>query len=89
MKIKAPHSLTQEEVKQRMIGMAADQAMVIEWLSEYNAVGTLSYNGTKITGAIDIAPSEVVLDFDLPRLARIFSSRIEREVKNQLESALA
>ena len=89
MKVKAPHSMSQDEVKQRMIGMAEEQAMVIEWLSEYNAVGTLNYNGTKVTGAIDITPSEIVLDFDLPRLARIFASRIEREIKKQLESALA
>ena len=89
MKVKAPHSMSQDEAKQRMIGMAEEQAMVIEWLSEYNAVGSLSYNGTTIQGAIDITPSEVVLDFELPRLALIFASRIEREVKKQIESALA
>ena len=89
MKVKAPHNLSQEEVKQRVIGMAADQAMVIEWRSEYNAEGTLNYSGTKVKGAIDIKPNEVVLDFELPRLARIFASRIEKQVKQQLESALA
>ena len=89
MKVKAPHNLSQEEVKQRVIGMAADQAMVIEWLSEYNAVGTLNYSGTNVKGAIDIKPSEVVLDFELPRMARLFASRIEKQVQKQLESALA
>ena len=89
MKVKAPHNLSQEEVKQRVIGMAADQAMVIEWVSDYNAVGTLNHSGTKVTGAIDITPSEVVLDFELPRMARLFASRIEKQVKQQLESALA
>ena len=89
MKVKAPHNLSQEEVKQRVIGMAADQAMVIEWVSDYNAVGTLNYSGTKVTGAIDIKPNEVVLSFELPRLARIVAGRIEKQVQKQLESALA
>ena len=89
MKVKAPHSMSKDEVKQRMIGLAEDQAMVIEWLSEYNAVGTLNYSGTKVKGAIDITPSEVVLDFQLPRMARLFASRIEKQVQKQLESALA
>ena len=89
MKVKATHNLSQEEVKQRVIGMAADQAMVIDWVSDYNAVGTLNYSGTKVTGAIDIKPNEVVLSFELPRLARIVAGRIEKQVQKQLESALA
>ena len=43
----------------------------------------MQFNGVTITGAARVTDSHIELDVELPRLARMFSSRIEREVERK------
>ena len=89
MKIKRKHGRTQAEAKQRLIGLASTMGMTLEWVDAYSAVGSLKYNGVVVSGAAQVTDTEVVLDVELPRLARMFSSRIQKQVEGQMDEALS
>ena len=89
MKIQRKHGRTQAEAKQRLIGLASTMGMTLEWVDAYSAVGSLKYNGVVVSGAAQVTDTEVVLDVELPRLARMFSSRIQKQVEGQMDEALS
>ena len=89
MKIKRKHGRTQSEAKQRLIGLASTMGMTLEWVDAYSAVGSLKYNGIVVSGAAQVTDTEVVLDVELPRLARMFQSRIQKQVEGQMDEALS
>ena len=89
MKIKRKHGRTQAEAKQRLIGLASTMGMTLEWVDAYSAVGSLKYNGIVVSGAAQVTDTEVVLDVELPRLARMFQSRIQKQVEGQMDEALS
>ncbi|MGI9448304.1 MAG: polyhydroxyalkanoic acid system family protein [Pirellulales bacterium] len=88
MKIKKKHNRTQAEAKQRLIGLANTMGMVLEWVDEQSATGSMAYNGVVVSGAAQVTDSEVILDVELPRLARMFSSRIQKQVEKEMDKAL-
>lgn len=89
MKIKRKHGRTQAEAKERLIALANTMGMTLEWVPDaYSAVGSLKYNGVVVSGAAQVTDTEVVLDVELPRLARMFASRIEKQVQQQMDEAL-
>ena len=88
MKIKRKHGRTQAEAKERLIALAKTMAMTLEWVDAYSAVGSLKYNGVVVSGAAQVTDTEVVLDVELPRLARMFAGRIEKQVQQQMDEAL-
>ena len=89
MKIKKKHNKTQAEAKERMIALANTMGMDLQWVDNQSAVGSMQFNSVTITGAARVTDSHIELDVELPRLARIFSSRIEKEVERKIERALA
>ena len=88
MKITRKHKRTQAEAKQRLIGLANTMGMVLEWADEQSATGSMTYGGVTVTGAAQVTDTEVVLDVQLPRLARMFSSRIQKQVEKEMDKAL-
>tara|TARA_Y100001978_G_C23563727_1_gene370605 strand:+ start:219 stop:485 length:267 start_codon:yes stop_codon:yes gene_type:complete len=88
MRIKRKHHRTQEEAKQRLIGLANQLGMTLTWVDEQSATGSMTYNGVVVSGAAQVTDTEVVLDVELPRLARMFSSRIQKQVEKEMDGAL-
>ena len=88
MKITRKHKRTQAEAKQRLIGLADQMGMTLTWVDEQSATGSMTYNGVTVSGAARVTDKEVILDVELPRLARMFSSRIQRQVEKEMDGAL-
>ena len=88
MKIKRKHKRTQAEAKQRLIALADQMGMTLEWVDDQSATGSMSFNGVTVTGAAKVTDADVVLDVELPRLARMFSSRIQKQVEKEMDKAL-
>ena len=88
MKITRKHKRTQAEAKQRLIALADQMGLTLEWLDEQSATGSMSFNGVTVTGAAKVTDADVVLDVELPRLARMFSSRIQKQVEKEMDKAL-
>ena len=88
MKIKRTHKRTQAEAKERMIALAETMGMQLQWVDDQSATGSMSVNGVTVSGAARVTDTEVVLDVDLPRLARMFSSRIQKQVEKEMDKAL-
>ena len=88
MKITRKHKRTQAEAKQRLIGLADQMGLTLEWVDEQSATGSMSFNGVTVTGAAKIDADAVTLDIALPRLARMFSSRIQKQVEKEMDKAL-
>jgi len=88
MKITRKHKRTQAEAKQRLIALADQMGMALEWVDEQSATGSMSVNGVTVTGAAKVTDADVVLDVELPRLARMFSSRIQKQVEKEMDKAL-
>ena len=88
MKIKKKHNKTQADAKQRMIALANGLGMDLQWVDEQSAVGSMKFNSVTITGAARVTDSHIELDVELPRLARMFSGRIEKEVERKMGDAL-
>jgi len=88
MKIKRKHNHTQAEAKERLIALAQTMGMTLEWVNAESAVGSLKYNSVVVSGAAQVTDTEIVLDVELPRLARMFSSRIQKQVEKEMDKAL-
>ena len=88
MRIKRKHNRTQAEAKQRLVGLANTMGMALEWVDDQSATGSMTYNGVTVSGAAQVTDNEVVLDVDLPRLARMFTSRIQKQVEKEMDKAL-
>ena len=54
MKIKRTHNKTQAEAKERMIALADTMGMVLEWVDNQSAVGSMSVNGVTVSGAAQV-----------------------------------
>ena len=89
MKITRKHNKTQAEAKERLIALADTMGLTLQWIDEQSATGSMTYNGVSISGSAMVTDKEVVLDVSLPRLARMFSSRIEKQVQKQMDEALS
>jgi hypothetical protein len=48
----------------------------------------MTYNGVTVSGAAQVTDTDVVLDVELPRLARMFTSRIQKQVEKEMDKAL-
>ena len=88
MKIKRTHKRTQAEAKQRLIGLANTMGLELQWVDEQSATGSMTYNGVSVSGSAMVTSDVVILDISLPRLARMFSSRIKKQVEKEMDKAL-
>ena len=88
MKITRKHHRTQSEAKQRLIGLADQMGMTLTWVDEQSATGSMTYNGVTVTGSAMVTDQDVTLDIALPRLARIFEKRIQKQVEKEMDGAL-
>jgi hypothetical protein len=62
--------------------------MVLEWVDAQSATGSMTVNGVTVTGAASVSATDVTLDIALPRLARMFTSRIQKQVEKEMDKAL-
>jgi hypothetical protein len=95
--ITIPHRLTQQEAKSRLqkglTDLKAQHAASIAQVSESWNGDQMSFRltamGQSITGRVDVQPSAIKLDIDLPWLlaafAEKFRPRIEQEGRKMLE----
>jgi len=95
--ITIPHRLTQQEARQRLqkglTDLKAQHAASIAQVSESWNGDQMSFRltamGQSITGRVDVQPSAIKLDIDLPWLlaafAEKFRPRIEQEGRRMLE----
>ena len=93
-----PHRLTQAEARQRLqkgiMDLKAQHAASIAQVSETWNGDQMNFKlavmGQSITGRVDVQPSAVKLDIDLPwllaALAEKFRPRIEQEGRKMLEN---
>ena len=88
MRIQRKHNRTQAEAKQRLVGLANTMGMALELVDDQSATGSMTYNGVTVSGAAQVTDTDVVLDVDLPRLARMFTSRIQKQVEKEMDKAL-
>lgn len=88
MKIKRKHGRTQAEAKERLIALANTMGLTLQWIDEQSATGSMTYNGVSISGSAMVTDQEVQLDISLPRLAKMFSSRIQKQVEKEMDSVL-
>ena len=89
MKLHVPHNFTKTEAKTRIDQMGREYQMVINWTDEFSGSGRMTYNGSTVDGYVEITDSEVRLDVKLPRLARMFESRIKPQLTAEIEKALS
>lgn len=89
MKIQRKHNKTQAEAKERLIALADTLGMSLQWIDEQSATGSMTYNGVTVSGSAMVTSDVIVLDVSLPRLARIFESRIQKQVEQQMKEALS
>ena len=81
MRIKRKHNRTQAEAKQRLVALADQMGMELQWVDDQSATGSMTINGVTVTGAASVSATDVTLDVELPRLARMFTSRIQKQVE--------
>jgi hypothetical protein len=88
MQIKRKHKHTQAEAKERLIALADTIGLTLQWIDEQSATGSMTYNGVSISGSAMVTSDVIILDVSLPRLARMFSSRIQKQVEKEMDSVL-
>lgn len=95
--LSVPHRLSQEEAKKRITNLIADSrarfADKVSNVSEsWNGyVDTFSFDamGASVSGKLDVQPSQVLIEVNLPWLAMAFKSRIESELATHARQLLA
>src|SRR4051812_32850709 len=91
-----PHRLTQQEVRNRISKGITDaqrehagkfSKLDHQWKDNHLSfdVGIL---GQTITGAVDVNPSDVVVNIDLPWMLAAFADKIRPQIKAQAEKLL-
>jgi len=88
MEIKVPHIKSQEDAKKALDAVAKEISMDITWINDTHSIGTVSVGGFKVSGNLEVRPTEVVVNFKLPRMARMFAGRVETGVADKLKEAL-
>jgi hypothetical protein len=97
LKVAVPHQLTQEEAKNRVSKLIADSRAKfgdkVSGLEESWAenIDTFRFNamGFAVDGQLDVQPSQVVVDINLPWAAFAFKSRLESEIIKHARELLA
>ena len=94
--ITIPHKLTQAEVRQRIEKGIVDaqrehagkfSKLEHKW-SDNHLDFDLGVLGQSITGAVDVNPSDVVVNIDLPWMLAAFADKIRPQIKAQAEKLL-
>lgn len=94
--VAVPHSLDQSEVTKRLKGFLErvrsryqDQVSDLEEQWGENS-GTFAFKtyGFNVKGNVDVAPSEVRVEGDIPFAAMMFKGRIEQTIRENLERLL-
>jgi predicted metal-dependent hydrolase len=94
--ITVPHKLTTDEALRRLQGFVEKlKQQYANMLTESNEKwegnnGKFNYTimGNKVSGTVNISPSEVTLNANLPMMAFPFKSKIEAAVREQLTQLL-
>ena len=92
-----PHKLTQAEVRSRIqkgiTDAQRDHAGKFSKLEHNWKENHLKFNvgvlGQTITGAVDVNPSDVVVNIDLPWMLAAFADKIRPQIKAQADKMLA
>ncbi len=62
---------------------------VPEWKSDTSADVAVSYGGFSTNGTISISESSAIVKVKIPRVARLFSSKISDELEKAMQKALS
>lgn len=62
---------------------------VPDWKSDTSADVAVSYGGFSTNGTISISSSSAIVNLKIPRVARLFSSKISSELTKAMKKALA
>lgn len=88
MEIKVPHNKSQEDARKALDAVAEAMSMEVTWINDTKSIGTVSVGGFKVSGNLEVRPTEVIVNFKLPRMARMFAGRVEEGVASKLKEAL-
>jgi hypothetical protein len=90
MIVSVKHNKQISEVRNDMDKLATEMKMSVVWNADSTeATGVLDYSGFSVPGKINISATAVTLSVELPRIARMASGKISREVTKQIEQALS
>ena len=95
--VAVPHQLGQETAKERIAGLIADSKnrfagqvsnLTESWNGYVDSFGFQAL-GFSVTGRLDVQPSEVAIELDLPWAAYPLKGRIESELLKHARELLA
>lgn len=97
LNLSVPHKLTQDEAKNRIVKLIADSRAKFggqvsdlkETWDGYTEHFSFRVMGMSIEGRVDVQPSEVVIDGNLPWSAAPFKGMIEAEILKHARELLA
>ncbi len=95
--LSVPHALGEEEAKKRVASLIADSrakfgAHISDASESWNGpVGNFSFRamGFAIAGKLEVKPSELLVNIDLPFAALPFKGRVESEILAHARQLLA
>ncbi|NLY01800.1 MAG: hypothetical protein GXY83_37420 [Rhodopirellula sp.] len=97
LSLAVPHNLTEEEATQRLQTRFGELQQehgqhLQDFEGDWNGA-SMTYRfkatGVKVSGTVNVEPSQVRIDAQLPIVAMMFKGRIEQEIRNELVSVLA
>ena len=98
MRVPVPHSLSKDEVRQRLKSRSHEIAdgfpggmaeVTTQWPDEDRMTMAISAMGQHLTGSIEIGEGQVVIQLDLPAALSFIEPIVEKAVKSQGQKLLA
>lgn len=89
MNFKASHNLSQQEAKSRVEALGVAMNLTTAWESEYKAKAKGKVAGRDVSGDIEILPEIVSMNVNLPKMHKLVSRVVEKQVQHELEKALS
>jgi hypothetical protein len=90
MIVSVKHNKEITEVRQDMDKLADSMGMDVTWSPDSTeASGVLKYSGFTVPGKITISSTAVILHAELPRVARMASGKISREITKHIKDSLS
>ena len=89
MNFEARHKLSQQEAKSRVEALGVAMNLTTTWQSEYKARAQGKVAGKDVSGDIEILPESVSMNVNLPKMHKLVSRVVEKQVQQELEKAMS
>lgn len=89
MNFKARHNLSQQEAKSRVEALGVAMNLTTTWETEYKAQAKGKVAGRDVSGDIEISPESVSMNVNLPKMHKLVSRVVEKQVQSELEKAMS